>query len=71
MPQHREFIGESGWFQIVFDGLSPGVTFVGRARVDMRQDAADDIHIVSYRRPCRSGHTTEVSQLTRYVSIKS
>jgi hypothetical protein len=66
--QHLELMGESDWVQIVLDRLAPGLALIGRARVDVREDAADDLRIVGDRRLCRSAHTVGVSHCERHAS---
>ena len=66
--QNLQLIGESGWVQVVLDRLAPRVAFIGRARVDVRKDAANDLDILGDRRPCRSAHTVGVSHYERHAS---
>ena len=66
--QNLEFLVESDWVQVVLDRLAPRVAFIGRARVDVREDPANDLDVLGDRRLCRCTHTVGVSHYVCHAS---
>src|SRR4030088_2692570 len=66
--QRFEFGGESDWVHVVLDRLPPIVALIGRACVDVREDAANDLSIIGDRQLCRGAHGASITLFASSVN---
>ena|ERR1700682_522905 len=67
--EQPELVGEPGRIEIILDRLAPGVTLIGRSRIDMREDAANDLDIIGEQRLCGATHVKSITLCSPHVKI--